>query len=210
MTLQGTTIDVCFDGTRVVHMADTNVDGLPPYTNGAAGAHMYMDAAFLATFDDLTITPLTSTNTPPGLPAQTNRTIVALTTLTVTNTATDADVPAQGLNYQLVSPPAGAVINSSGIITWTPGTNQAPSTNLFTTIVTDTGTPPLSATNSFTVRVTPANAAPTLPAQPNLTIPELTTLTVTNTASDDGPPSGLTYTLSAAPAGASRSEEHTS
>jgi hypothetical protein len=203
MTFQGNVIDVYYDGTRVVHMADTNVDGLAPYMSGAAGAHMYMGDPFTATFDNLTITPIAGTNTPPVLPTQTSRTIAALTTLTVTNTASDSDVPAQGLNYQLISPPTGAAISANGVITWTPGTNQAPSTNLITTVVTDTGTPPLSATNSFSVIVTPLNAAPTLPAQSNRTIPELTTLTVTNTASDDGPASGLSYALLAAPAGAS-------
>src|SRR5262245_62992272 len=61
---------------------------------------------------------------------------------------------------------------------------QGPGTATFTTIVTDNGTPASSATNSFTVTVTEVNNAPLLPGQSNRTIPELTTLTVTNTASD--------------------------
>src|SRR5213078_4751471 len=58
-----------------------------------------------------------------------------------TNTAADEDLPANVLTYQLVSPPTGASIDSSGVITWTPSEAQGPSTNTFTTVVTDNGTP---------------------------------------------------------------------
>jgi hypothetical protein len=143
-------------------------------------------------------------NTPPVLPTQANRTIVALATLTVTNTASDTDLPTQTLSYQLVAPPTGAGINANGVITWTPTSAQAPSTNLITTVVTDNGTPPFSATNSFTTVVIPANSAPVLPAQANQTIAELTALTVINTATDpDRPAQTLSYQLIAPPAGAS-------
>jgi hypothetical protein len=154
LTVQGNQITVFFDGVQVVSMSDTNVDGLLPYTSGAAGAHMYMDTPFVATFDDLSITQIILTNTAPVLPAQSDRTIAAQTTLLVTNTATDTDIPAQVLTYQLISPPAGAAINSSGLVSWTPTAAQAPSTNLITTVVADNGTPALSATNSFTVIIT--------------------------------------------------------
>ncbi len=145
-----------------------------------------------------------STNTAPVLPGQANRTIVALTTLVVTNTATDADLPAQALSYQLIAPPTWADIDAKGVITWTPASTQAPSTNLIKTVVTDNGTPPLSATNTFTVVVTPGNNPPVLPAQPNRTTAELTTLFVTNTATDtDMPAQALSYQLIAPPTGAS-------
>jgi hypothetical protein len=205
LTFQGNQIAVYFDGNQVVNMADNNVDGIPAYTHGAFGVHMYMDAADVATFDDLYVTSLVAStnNTPPVLPAQPNRTIAALTTLNVANTATDTDIPAQTLTYQLVAPPAGAAISSSGIITWTPASTQAPSTNVITTVVTDSGSPPLSATNNFTVVVVPGNTPPVLPAQPNRTIAELTVLSVTNTATDTNVPANtLTYSLLGAPAGA--------
>jgi len=157
VTVQGNQISVFFDGNQVVNMADNNADGLPPYTSGAAGAHMYMDAPFFASFDDLSVTTINLTNTPPVLAAQVNRTIAAQTTLIVTNTATDTDIPTQVLTYQLISPPSGAAINGSGVISWTPTAGQAPSTNLITTVVTDNGIPTMSATNSFTVVVTPAS-----------------------------------------------------
>src|SRR2546421_7656120 len=68
-----------------------------------------------------------------------------------------------------------------------------PYTTLFRS---DNGTPPLSATNSFTVVVTEVNSAPTLPTQTNHTISEFTALVVTNRATDtDLPANTLSYTL---------------
>jgi subtilisin-like proprotein convertase family protein len=97
-------------------------------------------------------------NTPPVLPPQTTQTINPLATLTVINTATDANLPPQTLTYALSSTVTGTnlpAITTNGIITWTPTTAQARTTNTFTTIVADSGVPPLSATNSFTVIVNP-------------------------------------------------------
>jgi hypothetical protein len=57
------------------------------------------------------------------------------------------------LNYRLVNPPAGARIDTNGIITWQPTPAQAMSTNLFMTVVTDNGMPPINLTNTFEVVV---------------------------------------------------------
>src|SRR5262249_11793673 len=46
------------------------------------------------------------------------------------------------------------------------GVGQGPSTNIITTVVTDSGTPPLSATNAFTVFVTVTNGPPVITGQP--------------------------------------------
>jgi hypothetical protein len=74
--------------------------------------------------------------------------------MVVTNTAMDADIPQNLLSYVLSNPPPGATIDSNGIITWTPSTNQALiATSSITTIVTDNGFPSLSATNTFVVTV---------------------------------------------------------
>jgi hypothetical protein len=142
-------------------------------------------------------------NTAPILSAQADRTIAELTQLIVTNTATDTSTAASNLTYSLVGPPAGAAIDGNGIISWTPTRSQGPAAYDFTTIVTDGGSPPLSATNHFTVTVTEVNSAPSLPAQTNRTIPELSQLTVTNTATDSDIPANVpTYTLIDPPAGA--------
>src|SRR5438105_8233663 len=79
-------------------------------------------------------------NTPPQLNPQPPQTTPELTTLVVTNTATDQDVPAQTLSYSLVNPPTGAAIDTNGIITWTPNEFQGPGSFTITTVVTDSGT----------------------------------------------------------------------
>jgi hypothetical protein len=93
------------------------------------------------------------------LPVQPNIVLTDLTTLTVTNTATNPNVPANPITYQLINPPAGASINGNGIITWTPTLGQSPSTNVITTVVTTTvtsaaGSSTLRSTNSFLVTIT--------------------------------------------------------
>src|SRR5437879_7872761 len=90
---------------------------------------------------------------------------------------------------------------SSGVISWTPGEAQGPSTNTITVVVTDNGVPALSATNSFTVTVREVNVAPVLSVPANQTIDELSALAVAASATDaDVPANTLTF----------RSEEHTS
>src|SRR4029077_5904597 len=119
----------------------------------------------------------------------------------------DSDVPPLPLNYTLIVQPAYAtnnpLISASGIITWTPSESQGPSTNVFTTVVSDNGQPPLSATNIFTVVVNEVNLPPELPNQPDVTIAPLTPLVVTNTATDpDIPVNTLTYALLVGPTNA--------
>jgi len=140
-------------------------------------------------------------NTAPVLPVLGNRVMEELTELVVINTATDADTPASSLVYTLQAAPVGAAISATGVITWTPTEGEGPSTNTFTTVVTDAGVPALSTVNSFTVVVTEVNASPTLAAQPDVMIGAGATLTVINTASDpDLPLNPLTYQLTEAPA----------
>jgi hypothetical protein len=147
---------------------------------------------------------VTEVNGAPVLGSQSDHTIAELTTLVVTNTATDTDIPANVLSYELLDPPANAVIETNtGIITFTPDESQGPGTNMITTVVTDNGVPPLSATNSFTVVATEVNSAPVLGTQPDHTIAALTTLVVTNTATDtDIPANVLSYELLDPPANA--------
>ncbi|HSY17313.1 MAG TPA: hypothetical protein VK815_03225 [Candidatus Acidoferrales bacterium] len=99
---------------------------------------------------------VTVANTPPVLTAVSNRIVNAGVTLTITNTATDSDTPAQTLSFNLLTGPAGAALNtSSGIFTWRPAVGQANTTNVTTFKVTDSGTPPMSATQSFSIVVNP-------------------------------------------------------
>src|SRR5207237_1272669 len=138
---------------------------------------------------------VTEVNGAPVLPAQSDRTVNELTQLVVTNTASDSDIPANVLNYTLLGP-ANAVIDGSGVITWTPSETQGPASYAFRTVVTDKRVPPLPSTTRFRSTVTEVNGAPVLPAQSDRTVNELTQLVVTNTASDsDIPANVLSYTL---------------
>lgn len=141
-------------------------------------------------------------NTPPVLPAQSNRAINELTTLWITNTAIDSDLPVNSLTYSLTAP-AGAAISTNGIITWTPTELQAPSTNTLVTVVTDTGVPPRSATNSFIVRALEVNSPPSLSPIANRTIHAGWRFSLQAIAQDAAGENGtLTFSLDAAPAGA--------
>jgi hypothetical protein len=168
-----------------------------------------VNATSLSTTNSFQIT-VSEVNTAPVLPNQNNLTNSELTTIIVTNTAIDSDIPANILTYTLTvtnlannSLATNALIGTNGIITWTPTEAQGPSTNIFTTVVTDNGTPNLSATNSFTVVVNEVNTAPVLPPQFDRTIHGRLLMTVTNTATDsDIPVNPLTYTLLVKPIGA--------
>ena len=103
-------------------------------------------------------------NSPPVFiapPTGTNIVINADVNLSVACTATDPDAPAQTLTYSLLTGPVGAAINSSsGEFTWRPAMVQAGSSNPVSVVVSDNGTPNLSATNTFVVIVNPS-AQPT-------------------------------------------------
>src|SRR4030095_12552257 len=81
-------------------------------------------------------------NSAPVLTVPTDQAVTELSTLTVTNTASDADLPANALTFSLVSAPSGVNLDpASGVLTWTPSEAQGPSTNLIMVKVTDNGVP---------------------------------------------------------------------
>lgn len=82
--------------------------------------------------------------------------VLAGRTLAITNTATDPDLPAQSLTWNLLSAPLGAMVGSSnGIVSWRPLMAQASSTNTVTIQVADNGTPGMTATQSVQIIVNP-------------------------------------------------------
>ena len=111
----------------------------------------------LSDAQSLTIT-VNEVNTAPVLGSIANQTITAGSQLIVTNSATDADIPANTLTFSLdPGAPAGAGIDpANGLFTWTPSTNQAPSTNAVTVRVADNGFPTLSDAKTFTIVVNTA------------------------------------------------------
>jgi len=102
------------------------------------------------------LTVVLQTNHPPVLAAIANRTLHALTTLIVTNSATDQDLPAQMLTFGLApGGPSGVTIGAAtGILSWTPTESQIGSNNI-TVRVIDDGQPNLSDAKAFAVTVLP-------------------------------------------------------
>ena len=145
-------------------------NGLITWTPSEAQGFGVFSNILVVVCDNVLPTPLYATNAPFSVTvletnvapqfrlASTNFTVALGVTLVITNDATDADLPANTLTYSLLNPPAGASVNSaSGVLTL----NLNLGTNLVTTVVTDNGIPPLSATNVFTVIVTNAIVTPT-------------------------------------------------
>ena len=139
-------------------------------------------------------------NSAPVFPVQAPRSVNELVQLTVTNTATDSDFPANLVTYQLLNPPEGVTIDSAGVIRWTPSEAHGPHTFTITAVATDNGTPAMSATNNISVTVNEVNSAPVLTVPANATINELTLYTNSATAADaDLPPNALTFALVSGP-----------
>jgi regulation of enolase protein 1 (concanavalin A-like superfamily) len=163
---------------------------------------MLQFSALVSTNAQLVVVDLTS-NSPPVLPSQANRIITESSGLIVTNAATDADLPAQTLTYAVtVTNMTNGIlvtniqINAQGVITWISDESNGPGNYYVTTTVTDFATPPLSATNGFMVTVNELNQAPVLLSQANRSLIGITTLTVTNAATDaDVPANTLSYAL---------------
>jgi len=101
---------------------------------------------------------VTEVNAPPVLAPIADQFITQGDTLALKVQATDPDLPPNRLFFSLgPGAPAGMQIEpTTGTLTWTPATNQAPSANNVTVRVTDDGQPPLSASGAFTVWVSPA------------------------------------------------------
>ncbi|MGO9477462.1 MAG: hypothetical protein ACLP7I_05925, partial [Limisphaerales bacterium] len=148
-------------------------------------------------------------NVAPVLPTIAPQTVAELNLLTVTNTAGEPNNHATTTGYGLVNAPLGMSISASGIISWTPAQDQSPSTNVITTVVTnsdpyDLVNPVLTATNSFTVVVREVNVAPVLPTIPPQTVNGQSLMTVTNTATEPNQHATTTgYGLVNAPLGMS-------
>jgi hypothetical protein len=130
------------------------VPGLYTFTTVVTDTNVYaVNAQDLSATNSFTVT-VQAIHNGPALGVVSNQVVNELTLLTVTNSASDNDIPVLPLTYTLVNPPAGAVIDTNGVITWTPSQAQAPGTNVITTVVSDGS---LSATNSFMVTVNVAS-----------------------------------------------------
>jgi hypothetical protein len=114
--------------------------------------------------------------------------------------ATDANA-GQTLTYSLDVAPAGMTVNAStGLIAWTPAAGQVGS-NGVTVRVTDNGSPPMFATQSFQIAVTAPNSAPTITSTPVTTATVGLAYGYDVNATDANAGQTLTYSLDVAPAG---------
>jgi hypothetical protein len=135
----GTAIDALSFGAQTTDVSEGR------YPDGAAAIF----AMLMPTPGAANVVP----NTPPTLAPISDQEVTLGQTLTLTASASDIDVPAQSLTFSLGDgAPSGASINAfNGQFSWTP--SAAPATNSVSVIVTDNGTPSLSATQTFLVTV---------------------------------------------------------
>lgn len=95
-------------------------------------------------------------NAPPVLDAIGDNTVNVGQLVEFTATATDGGQPPQALTYTLLAGPANATLDpGSGTFAFRPLVTQANATHSFTLQVSDNGSPPLTATRSFSVTVNP-------------------------------------------------------
>ncbi len=134
------------DGFTAQFVPATNFTGLTQFTFSVT------NTADHVAFGSVAVTVLVS-NSPPVFSAIPDQTVIAGATLSLTNRAETSDA-LQPLTFSLLNAPAGAALNStSGNFTWRPAINQSGTTNLVRIVATDSGSPSLSATQTFNVIV---------------------------------------------------------
>ena len=149
-------------------------------------------------------------NLAPTLAAIEDQTLDEGELLSFAASASDPNGPSQTLTFRLGDgAPEGATIDPlSGVFAWTPTEAQGPGSFQFGIIVTDSGTPTLSAARSFLVSVAEVNRPPVLSPVADQTINVGGLLVFTLPVEDpDIPHQTLSYALGAnTPAGAAISE----
>ena len=149
---------------------------------------------------------VSESNSEPTLGTITDQVINEGETMSVALSASDNDVPANTLTFDLVSGPSGMVVDgSSGLVTWPTGEADGPGSHTVTVSVSDNGSSVLSARRSFTVNVSESNSSPAIASIGDQIVKEKETLTLQISASDnDIPANQLSYALgSDAPTGTS-------
>lgn len=136
-------------------------------------------------------------NVPPTLDSIADKTLTKGSSLRFTAVAHESDA-GQSLVFTLAAgAPSGAAIDpSSGLFIWTPADTQTAGDYPITVKVTDSGTPPLSASQSFTAHLLNANTTPLLSPIADKSIIAGNQLVITNAARDaDTPAQTLTFSL---------------
>ncbi len=171
-------------------------------TNNYALTVTAMNSLGTAESGAITVTVTDENEAPPVLAAIPTPGFTEHTAGGFTITATDVDA-GQMLTYTLTGETHGATLNpTTGGFSWTPGEADGGEERMFSVTVTDDGTPPMSASTTFSITATElANRAPTgASITAAATVINPATPTVTATASD--PDSDiLTYTWSSSASG---------
>jgi hypothetical protein len=145
-------------GTNNWTISTNEVPATGPGSNSIAGVGSTFSVTMPAYTMDVLVIPLLS-GTPPVLAAISNRTVNVGQTVAFTASATDTNQPPPTLTFALPVGATNATLNTnSGAFSFRPLVTQANSTNNFTVQVSDNGTPPLIATQSFSVVVNPLSA----------------------------------------------------
>jgi hypothetical protein len=104
----------------------------------------------LSVTNNYTIT-VNEVNSGPAIFVPGDQTIHAGVSLSLTATATDADLPANTLTFALVSGPGALTVNGGGLISWPTSDSDADTTNSVRVRVFDNGAPSLSSTGAFNI-----------------------------------------------------------
>jgi Ca2+-binding RTX toxin-like protein len=150
--------------------------------------------------EEITVT-VREVNTTPVLDGLLDRWVKEHEEVVFTVRAHDSDAPTNALAFTLgEEAPAGATIDPvTGVFRWVPTQAGAYSITVY---VIDNGAPALRDSHVVTITVFPINEAPTLNPIGNKSVDEQTRLTFTASATDPNSTDTLTFSLIAAPAGA--------
>ncbi len=137
-------------------------------------------------------------NVAPRLTPLAGQTVVEGALLTFRATAADSNFPPQILTFSLDpgAPPGASIDAATGVFSWMPSEPQGPGFWPITVRVTDSGSPPLSDSQTFVAQVLEWNDPPTLTPIAPQAVFEGALLRIANTATDtDGPTNALRYSL---------------
>ncbi len=154
-------------------------------------------------------------NRAPILTATPDQVIQEEVKLSLNITGTDADIPGNPLQFELLNPQEGMSLDAtSGAFSWTPSEQQGPGSYPVTVRVTDKSgdpsSPSLSDTKTFSIRVTEVNRAPTIqpfefgskpPIDLSTALVGVPWTTKAIAADVDAPPQTLTFQMTKAPEG---------
>ncbi|HUS33922.1 MAG TPA: CARDB domain-containing protein [Verrucomicrobiae bacterium] len=153
---------------------------------------------------DASTTTTSSANVAPSITAISTQTVNEGDLFTYQPTANN-DTPSETLTWSLAgASPAGALVNpATGRISWQTSVGQGGTMAVFTIVVTDSGSPSLSSSQTFNVNIVQENFAPIISAVAQPVIVEQgTTLSLQLTATDPNPGDTLTWSIqSGAPQG---------